>query len=82
MSLLQSPVLIAAVAGPMPPTPLLAGLLLRRGLRRAIEDVEFAVLERVSWFNCHRLLEPIGNIPQVEFEENYHLAQKTPAGAD
>jgi hypothetical protein len=32
----------------------------RRGPWRGPEDVEFATLEWVWWFNYHRLLEPIG----------------------
>ena len=35
----------------------------RRGPWSCIEDVEFATLEWVDWFNNRRLLEPIGNIP-------------------
>lgn len=33
----------------------------------------------MSWFNHHRLLEPIGYIPPAEAEENYYrqLACKT-----
>jgi transposase InsO family protein len=34
--------------------------------------VELATLEWVSWFNHHRLLEPIGYIPPVEAEVNYY----------
>ena len=37
-----------------------------------IAEVEFATLEWVDWFNNRRLLEPIGNIPPVEFEMAYH----------
>jgi putative transposase len=51
----------------------------RRGPWRGVEDVEFAVLEWVSWFNCHRLLEPLGYLPPVEFEEAHYKAQQTPA---
>ena len=29
-------------------------------------------IEWVSWFNYHRLLEPIGYIPPAEAEENYY----------
>lgn len=36
------------------------------------EDVEIATLEWVWWFNNHRLLEPIGDIPPAEHEENYY----------
>jgi len=41
----------------------------RRGPWRQIEDVEFATLEWVSWFNGRRLLQPIGYLPPVEYEE-------------
>jgi transposase InsO family protein len=34
--------------------------------------VELATLERVSWFNHHRLLEPIGYILPVEAEATYY----------
>jgi transposase InsO family protein len=44
----------------------------RRGPWRSLEDVEFATLEWVWWFNYHRLLEPIGHIPPVEHEEAYY----------
>ena len=36
------------------------------------EAVELATLEWVSWFNNHRLLEPIGYIPPAEAEANYY----------
>jgi putative transposase len=36
------------------------------------EAVELATLTWVSWFNHHRLLEPIGYIPPAEFEANYY----------
>ena len=51
----------------------------QRGPWRNIEAVEFATLEWVAWFNNRRLLEPIGNIPPVEFEEQYYRRQMTPA---
>jgi transposase InsO family protein len=44
----------------------------RRGPWRSHEDVEFATLEWVWWFNHHRLLEPIGYVPPVEYEEAYY----------
>ena len=43
-----------------------------RGPWRNIDDVEFATLEWVDWFNNRRLLEPIGNIPPAEFEKAYY----------
>jgi putative transposase len=47
----------------------------RRGPWRGLEDVEFATLEWVWWFNYHRLLEPIGYIPPVEHEEAFYRRQ-------
>lgn len=35
----------------------------RRGMWRGLEDVAFAMLEWVSWYNTLRLLEPIGYVP-------------------
>ncbi len=50
----------------------------RRGPWRDLEGVEFATLEWVDWFNHRRLLEPIGHVPPVEFEEQYYQAQEEP----
>jgi len=44
----------------------------RRGPWRSFEAVEYATLEWGDWFNNKRLLEPIGNIPPAEAEENYY----------
>ncbi len=44
----------------------------KRGPWKTIEDVEFATLEWVDWFNNRRLLEPIGYSPPAKFEEMYH----------
>jgi transposase InsO family protein len=44
----------------------------RRSSWRTREDVEWATLHWVDWFNNRRLLEPIGNIPPAEAEANYH----------
>jgi len=51
----------------------------RRGPWRNLEAVEFATLEWVDWFNNRRLLEPIGNIPPMEFEELYYQSQEEEA---
>jgi len=51
----------------------------RQGPWRTLEDVEFATLEWIDWFNNRRLLEPIGNIPPVEYEEMYYRTQQAPA---
>ena len=47
-------------------------LIRQHGPWRNLDDVEFATLEWVDWFNHRRLLEPIGNIPPAEFEEEYY----------
>ena len=51
----------------------------RRGPWRSVEDVEFATLEWVDWFNPRRLLEPIGYVPPAEYEQQYYRSQDTPA---
>jgi transposase InsO family protein len=43
---------------------------------RSLEEVEFATLEWVDWFNNRRLLEPIGDIPPAEFEAMYYAEQE------
>lgn len=51
----------------------------RRGPWRGVEDVEFATLLWVAWFNGSRLLEPLGYVPPAEFEEAYYRRQTAPA---
>jgi transposase InsO family protein len=46
---------------------------------RNVDHVEFETLDWVDWFNTRRLLEPIGNIPPIEFEELYWQRQEIPA---
>lgn len=46
-----------------------AELVRRRGPWRGLEDLEFATLEWVDWFNNRRLLSVIGYVPPVEYEE-------------
>jgi putative transposase len=43
-----------------------------RGPWKNIDEVEYATLEWVDWFNNKRLLEPIGNIPPAELEKAYY----------
>ena len=52
-----------------------------RGPWRNIDDVEFAILEWIDWFNNRRLLEPIGNIPPAEFEMAYYRQLRESADA-
>lgn len=48
----------------------------RRGPWRTREQVEFATLEWVDWFNNKRLLEPLGHLPPAEFEAEYYRRQE------
>jgi len=50
-----------------------------KGPWKSLEDVEFATLEWVDWFNNHRLLEPIGYVPPAEFELKYFEVSEKPA---
>ena len=50
----------------------------RRGPWRGFEDVEFATLEWVWWFNHRRLLEPLDHVPPAEFEAQYYESLTNP----
>ena len=50
-------------------------LIRRRGPWKGIDDLEYATLEWVDWFNHRRLLEPIGHIPPAEFEAAFHTKE-------
>jgi putative transposase len=52
-----------------------------RGPWKALDEVEYATLEWVDWFNHRRLLEPIGHVPPAEFETTYWRKQ-TPDSID
>ncbi len=52
----------------------------RKGPWRSLEQVELATLEWVSWFNCSRLLGPIGYVPPVEFEQAHYRNQESLGG--
>ena len=47
-------------------------LINHRGPWHHLDDVEYDTLEWVDWFNHRRLLQPIGDIPPVEFEQCYY----------
>jgi putative transposase len=47
----------------------------RRGPWRNVDDVEYATLVWVDWFNNRRLLEPLGYVPPAEFEAAYYQQQ-------
>ena len=48
-----------------------------KGPWRNLDQVEYATLEYVDWFNHRRLLEPIGNIPPAEKEANHYSQPPT-----
>ena len=45
-----------------------------RDCHRMSAGVELATLGWVYWWNTRRLLEPIGDIPPVEYESNWRKA--------
>ncbi len=47
-------------------------LIYKDGPWKGLDHVELATLEYVSWFNDVRLLEPIGYLPPMEYEEQYY----------
>ncbi len=53
-------------------------LIHKRAPWRNRDQVEYATLEYVDWFNHRRLLEPIGDIPPTEKETDYYR-DHTPA---
>jgi putative transposase len=57
-------------------------LIRRRGPWRCIDQVEYATLEWVDWFNHRRLLEPLGHLPPAEFEAAFNREEDPsyPAG--
>ncbi len=52
-------------------------LIRRRGPWRTADQVEFATLEYIDWFNNRRLHGEIGDVPPVEFEEAYYALSVT-----
>ena len=43
-----------------------------RGPWKNLDEVEYATLEWVDWYNNRRLLGPIGDIPPAEYEADYY----------
>jgi transposase InsO family protein len=56
-------------------------LIRQRGPWRNVDDVEFATLAWVDWFNNRRLLQPIGDVPPAEYEMAYYRQQEESAMA-
>jgi putative transposase len=55
-------------------------LIRRRNSWKGLDEVEYATLEWVDWFNHRRLLQPIGHLPPAEFEAAY-WRRETPSSA-
>ena len=51
----------------------------KNGPWRNVDDVEYATLDWVDWFNNKRLLEPIGYLPPAEYEKMYNDKTEEPA---
>ena len=49
----------------------------QQGPWRGIDSVELATLAWVDWFNNRRLLEPIGNVPPAEKEDEYYRLRES-----
>ena len=52
-----------------------AEVIYHEGPWKSFEDVEFATLEWVEWYNSQRLMEPLGYVPPAEYEEQFHRAK-------
>ena len=48
---------------------------------RSLDDVEFATLEWVAWFNTCRLMEPLGYLSPAEYEAQFDRLGAAPAMA-
>jgi transposase InsO family protein len=51
-----------------------AEVIYHEGPWKGLEDVEFATLEWVAWYNSQRLMEPLGYVPPAEYEEQFYRA--------
>ena len=49
----------------------------REGPWKGLDDMEFATLDWVAWFNEKRLMEPIGAIPPAKFEQMYYRKRQS-----
>ena len=56
-------------------------LVRRHGPWRGIDEVEYATLEWVDWFNHRRLLGPIGYVPPAEFEAAFRREEDPSSSA-
>ena len=57
-----------------------AELVRRKGPWRGLDDLEYATLEWVDWFNHRRLFSAIGCVPPAEYGASQYR-ETVPAGA-
>ncbi len=50
-------------------------LVRRKGPWRGLDDLEFATMEWVDWFNNRRLFSALGYVPPTEYENNDYSSQ-------
>lgn len=48
---------------------------------KGLEDVKYATLEWVAWYNSQRLMGPLGYVPPAEYEEQNERAMADLAAA-
>ena len=59
-----------------------AELVERKGPWRGLDDLEYATLEWVDWFNHRRLFSAIGYVPPAEYEANLYRGTRPGGGRD
>lgn len=47
---------------------------------KGVENVEYATLEWVAWYNSQRLMQPLGDIPPAKFEAQHYHTQAAAVG--
>jgi len=50
-------------------------LIRRKGPWSNLEEVEYATLHWVNWYNTKRLMEPLGWVPPIEYEKMFYESQ-------
>ncbi|MGI8335229.1 integrase core domain-containing protein [Actinomadura scrupuli] len=53
--------------------------LIHRHPWRTRDQVEYAIVEWIGWYNNRRLHSAIGNMPPAEYEATYYRSITTPA---
>ena len=56
-----------------------ADLGIHRKTWRTRDQVEYAIVEWIGWYNNRRLHSAIGNVPPAEYEATYYRLITTPA---